>query len=104
MRKNEVIRSRLFPDLPTKFHFFTVTEVAIILGTTSKKVREWIDQGLLRSFHMGLNSKLTRVSYQDLESFIDAHVRTGEFKLPDKDIVQAKTEDNQTGQPAPSQS
>jgi len=104
MRKNEVIRSRLFPDLPTKFHFFTVTEVAIILGTTSKKVREWIDQGLLRSFHMGLNSKLTRVSYQDLESFIDAHVRTGEFTLPDKDIVEAKTENNQTNQPAPSQS
>jgi len=31
MRKNEVIHSRLFPDLPTKFHFFTVTEVAIPL-------------------------------------------------------------------------
>ena len=102
MRKNEIIRSRLFPDLPTKFHFFTVTEVAIILGTTSKKVREWIDQGLLRSFRMGPNSKLTRVSYQDLESFIDAHVRTGEFKLPDKDIVDAK--DSPTDQPAPSQS
>jgi len=84
MRKNEVIRSRLFPDLPTKFHFFTVTEVSIILGTTNKKVYEWIEQGLLRSFHMGPKSKLTRVSYQDLENFIDAHVRTGEFKLPDR--------------------
>jgi hypothetical protein len=53
---------------------------------------------------MGPNSKLTRVSYQDLESFIDAHVRTGEFKLPDIHIVEAKMEDNQTDQPASSQS
>jgi excisionase family DNA binding protein len=104
MRKNEVIRSRLFPDLPTKFHFFTVTEVAIILGTTNKKVHEWIEQGLLRSFRMGPNSKLTRVSYQDLENFIDAHVRTGEFKLPDKDIVEEKKEESQTDQPAKPQS
>lgn len=51
---------------------------------------------------MGPNSQLTRVSYQDLESFIDAHVRTGEFKLPDKDIVEAK--DSPTDQPALSQS
>jgi excisionase family DNA binding protein len=90
MRKNEVIRSRLFPDLPTKFHFFTVTEVAVILGTTNKKVREWIDQGLLRSFRMGPGSKLTRVSYMELEKFIDAHVRTGELQLPDKDVVDGK--------------
>jgi excisionase family DNA binding protein len=102
MRKNEVVRSRLFPDLPTKFHFFTVTEVAIILGTTSKKVREWIDQGLLPSFQMGPNSKLTRVSYQALEGFIDAHVRTGEFKLPEKDLADVKSDPND--QPASSQS
>ena len=104
MRKNEVVRSRLFPDLPTKFHFFTVTEVAIILGTTSKKVREWIEQGLLRSFRMGPNSKLTRISYQDLENFIDAHVRTGEFDLPEKNTVVTKQEDIATDQSAKPQS
>ncbi len=104
MRKNEVVRSKLFPDLPTKFHFFTITEVAIILGTSNKKVHEWIDQGLLRSFRAGPNSKLTRVSYLDLENFIDAHVRTGEFDLPEKNIVEAKKEDIQTDPPAESKS
>jgi len=47
---------------------------------------------------------LTRISYQDLENFIDAHVRTGEFNLPEKDIVETKKEDIATDQPAKPQS
>jgi excisionase family DNA binding protein len=71
------------PSLPTKLQFFTVAEVAIIVGTSTKTVHEWIDQGVLRSARLGNKGKLIRISYQDLENFIDAHVRTGELKIPD---------------------
>ena len=83
MKKNEIIRSKLMPSLPTKLQFFTVAEVAIIVGTSTKTVHEWIDQGVLRSARLGNKGKLIRISYQDLENFIDAHVRTGELKIPD---------------------
>ncbi|MCA9374691.1 helix-turn-helix domain-containing protein [Candidatus Peregrinibacteria bacterium] len=85
MRKNEVIRSKLFPDLPNKFHFFTVAEVAIIIGTSTKKVHEWISEGTLRSFRIGPKSRLIRISYMDLEKFIDEHIRTGEIKIDKQD-------------------
>jgi excisionase family DNA binding protein len=85
MRKNEVIRSKLFPDLPTKFHFFTVAEVAIIIGTSTKKVHEWISEGTLRSFRIGPKSRLIRISYIDLEKFIDEHIRNGEIKIEKMD-------------------
>jgi excisionase family DNA binding protein len=87
MKNNKIVRSKLFPDLPTKFHFFSVAEVAIILGTSTKSVHEWINQGLLRSFRIGPKSRLIRISYLDLEGFIDSHVRSGEIKLPEEDQI-----------------
>ncbi len=87
MKNSKLVRSKLLPDLPTKFHFFSVAEVTIILGTSSKSVHEWLNQGLLRSFRIGPKSRLIRISYQDLEDFIDAHVRSGEIKLPEEDEI-----------------
>jgi len=98
MKNNKVIRSKLFPDLPTKFHFFSVAEVAIILGTSTKSVHEWISQGLLKSFRIGPKSRLIRISYQNLEDFIDSHVRTGEIKLPEEDTGKKADDSSQTQQ------
>ena len=90
MKNNKIIRSKLLPDLPTKFHLFSIAEVAIILGTSTKSVHDWINQGLLRSFRIGPKSRLIRIRYQDLEEFIDSHVRNGEIKLPDEDAENSK--------------
>lgn len=85
MKKNEVVRSKLFPDLPTKFSLFSVAEVSIILGTSTKIVHEWINQGHLHSIRLGPKGKLIRVSHQDLENFIDSNIRTGAIKFPKED-------------------
>ena len=90
MKHSKLVHSKLLPDLPTKFHFFSVAEVAIILGTSTKSVHEWLNQGLLRSFRIGPKSRLIRISYQDLEEFIDSHVRSGEIKLPEEDKIDLK--------------
>lgn len=91
MKNNKIIRSKLLPDLPTKFHLFSVAEGAIILGTSTKSVHEWLNQGLLRSFRIGPKSRLIRIRYQDLEEFIDSHVRNGEIKLPEEDTKTSGT-------------
>ena len=92
MKHSKLVHSKLLPDLPTKFHFFSVPEVAIILGTSTKSVHEWRNQGLLRSFRIGPKSRLIRISYQDLEEFIDPHVRSGEIKLPEEDKIDLMNE------------
>jgi excisionase family DNA binding protein len=93
MKKNEVVRSKLFPDLPTKFHFFSVAEIAIILGTSTKLVHEWINLGILRSFRLGPKSRLIRISYQDLEKFIDDHIKSGEIKIEKNEPISKDQKD-----------
>jgi len=43
MKNSKIVRSKLLPDLPTKFHFFSVAEVAVILDTSTKSVQEWLN-------------------------------------------------------------
>jgi len=59
----------------TDFQFFSVKEVAIILETTTKTVHEWIKEGKLPAFKVGNPTRLTRIRRQDLEKFIDNHIR-----------------------------
>ncbi len=63
-------QSKLFPELNPALHFFTVAEVSIILGTSTRLVLEWVNQGLLRSFRVGEKGRLIRIRQRDLESFI----------------------------------
>ncbi len=57
-----------------EFQFLSVKEVAIILATTSKTVRDFINQGKLRAFQVGGSNRLTRISVKDLEKFIDENM------------------------------
>ena len=74
-------QSKLFPQLNPSLMFFSVAEVSIILGTSTKLVLEWVNQGLLRSFRIGPKGRLIRIRHADLENFIDAHIRTGKLSL-----------------------
>jgi excisionase family DNA binding protein len=76
-------QSKLFPELNPALHFFTVAEVSIILGTSTRLVLEWVNQGLLRSFRVGEKGRLIRIRQRDLESFIDSHIRPGKLSLHD---------------------
>ncbi len=68
-------RSKLLSGLPTSLQLFTIAEVAIILGTNTKTVHQWIDDGLLTTVQLGNEKHFLRVRAQDLEAFIDAHIR-----------------------------
>jgi excisionase family DNA binding protein len=76
-------QSKLFPELNPSLQFFTVAEVSIILGTSTRLVLEWVNQGLLRSFRVGEKGRLIRIRQRDLESFIDSHIRSGKLNLQD---------------------
>jgi excisionase family DNA binding protein len=62
---------------PAQLQFFSTKEVAIILGTTTKTVSQWINEGKLRAFKAKDKTRLTRIRRQDLDAFIDAHMRSG---------------------------
>ena len=74
-------KSRLLPLLPPSLQFFSVAEVSIILGTSTKLVLAWINQGLLPSFRLGDKNRLIRIRQADLEKFIDSHIRSGLVSL-----------------------
>lgn len=74
-------KSKLLPLLPPSLQFFSVAEVAIILGTSTKLVHEWINQGLLPSFRLGQKNRLIRIRQPDLERFIESHIRNGSLSL-----------------------
>ena len=57
------------------FQFFSVKEVAIILETSAKTVHEWIKEGKLPAFKVGHPTRLTRIRRQDLENFIEQHIK-----------------------------
>lgn len=76
-------KSKLLPMLPPSLQFFTVAEVAIILGASTRLVHDWINQGILPSFRLGQKNRLIRVRQADLEKFIDAHIRNGSLPVAD---------------------
>jgi hypothetical protein len=78
-------RSKVIPGLPTAQQFYSTAEVAIILETNIGVVHEWIKNGLLTVVHFGNEEHMQRVRSQDLEDFIDAHIRNGLIK-PDGPI------------------
>ena len=78
---NRITRSKALPALPSSLQFFSVAEVAIILGTSSRSVHEWIQSGLLPSFRLGQKNRIIRIRQPDLEKFINAHIRSGSLKL-----------------------
>ena len=57
------------------FQFFSVKEVAIILETSAKTIHEWIKDGKLPAFKVGHPTRLTRIRRQDLEVFIEQHIK-----------------------------
>ena len=57
------------------FQFFSVKEVAIILDTSAKTVHGWINEGKLPAFKIGHPTRMTRIRRQDLEDFIEQHIK-----------------------------
>ena len=70
-------RSKLLPGLPTSMQFYTIAEVAIILETKVGLVHEWVQEGMLPAVQFGSEQHMLRIRAQDLENFIDLHLRTG---------------------------
>ena len=73
-------RSKLIPELPTSLQFYSTAEVAIILETNVKVIYAWIEEGLMPSVQFGNEKHMIRIRAQDLEKFIDAHLRNGLIK------------------------
>jgi hypothetical protein len=74
------LRSKLLPGLPTSMQFYTIAEVAIILETKVCLVHGWIQDGLLSAIQFGSDKHMLRIRAQDLENFIDMHLRDGLIK------------------------
>ncbi len=85
-------QSKLLPLLPSSLQFFSVAEVSIILGTSTKLVHDWINKGLLPSFRLGEKNRLIRIRQADLEKFIDAHIRNGSVSLKEDAPIPADGE------------
>ncbi len=58
--------------------FLSVSEVAFILGVSTRQVHRWIERGLLPAVRVG---RLVRIREEDLNAFIQRH-RT----VPEKDV------------------
>ena len=66
------------PDQHTLAHlqFFSIAEVAAILGVSRKLVHAWINEGRLPIFRLGQTHRLIRIRKCDLEQFIEAHIHS----------------------------
>ena len=73
-------RSKLIPKLPTSLQFYSLAEVGIILETNIGLIHEWIKDGLLPAVQFGNEEHMQRIRSQDLENFIDTHLRNGLIK------------------------
>lgn len=60
----------------------SVAEVSEIISVSPKLVRDWISAGLLPAFRLGPNTRLMRVRSQDLEAFIEQHIRKDDVRKP----------------------
>ncbi len=68
------------PPAPTRM--LSVAEVSEIINVSPKLVRDWISTGLLPAFRLGSNTRLMRVRSQDLEAFIEQHIRKDDVRKP----------------------
>lgn len=55
--------------------FYSLAEVALILGVSKRLVMEWTRQGHLPVFRLGPTYRIMRVRKSDLEQFIDTHIQ-----------------------------
>jgi excisionase family DNA binding protein len=60
----------------------SVAEVSEIIHVSPKLVRDWISDGLLPAFRLGSNTRLVRIRSQDLEAFIEQHIRNHDLRKP----------------------
>jgi len=76
--------SRANHDLqpPASTRMLSVAEVSEIISVSPKLVRDWISAGLLPAFRLGPNTRLMRVRSQDLEAFIEQHIRKDDVRKP----------------------
>lgn len=82
-------RSGLLPMIPPSLQFYSIAEVAIILGSSPRLVYDWINEGLLPSFRLGPKNRLIRIRQVDLERFIDTHIRNGSVMMRPSDTDNA---------------
>ncbi len=66
----------------TPIRMLSVAEVSEIIRVSPKLVRDWISAGLLPAFRLGPNTRLMRVRSQDLETFIEQHIRNDDVRKP----------------------
>jgi excisionase family DNA binding protein len=56
--------------------FYSLAEVALILGVNKRMVMDWVRQGRLPIFRLGPTHRIIRIRKSDLEQFIEAHTHT----------------------------
>jgi excisionase family DNA binding protein len=62
-------------EFPKDLQFFSMAEAAIILGVSTRTVNDWIKEGILPVFRLGPKNRVIRIRRQDLDEFIEIHVR-----------------------------
>jgi len=72
-------------DLPEAWQFFSIAEVAYILGVSRRLVSQWISDGVLPAVRLGPGQRLVRVRAEDLNAFLE--------KYRTKEIPSLKQED-----------
>ncbi len=68
-------------ELPETWRFFSIAEVAYILGVSRRLVSQWINDGVLPAIRLGPGQRLVRVRAEDLNAFLERY-RTGEIPKP----------------------
>jgi len=64
-------------DHTLRGQFYSLAEVALILGVNKRRVMEWTRQGHLPVFRLGPQHRIMRVRKSDLEKFIENHIQGG---------------------------
>ena len=72
-------------DKLSSLQFFSVAEVALIMGVSNKVIHQWIQNGHLPAFRVGSHSRVMRIRRQDLENFIDANTRPRPSAISEQD-------------------
>ena len=70
-------------NLPETWQFFSIPEVAYILGVSRRLVSQWISEGVLPAVRLGPGQRLVRVRAQDLNAFLEKY-RTGQIAPPNE--------------------
>lgn len=67
--------------------FFSIAEVAAILGVSRRLVSTWISEGRLPVFRVGRRCRLIRIRKIDLEHFIETNIRSqpAQWESPSSD-------------------